>query len=45
VGGDAEQVYPAGIGFDHEGDIEAPEGERAVYVEEVRRQDRLGVGA
>jgi hypothetical protein len=45
VGGDAEVVYAAALGLDHEGDVEALEGERTIHVEEVRGQDGAGVGA
>ncbi|MGW3613879.1 hypothetical protein ACWD6N_29050 [Micromonospora sp. NPDC005163] len=45
VGGDAEEVYPTALGLDHEGDVEALEGDRTIHVEEVRGQDGAGVGA
>lgn len=45
VPGDAQQVDPAGLVLDHESDIQPGQGERAVYVEQVDRQDGPGVGA
>ena len=42
---DAEQVHPPGPDLDDERDVEALERDRAVDVEEVRGQQRGGVGA
>jgi hypothetical protein len=41
VGGDAEDVYVAAADLHHEEHVQAREGERAVHVEEVTRQQGL----
>lgn len=43
--GDSEDVYPPGVEFDDEEDVEAREAHGAVDVEEVAGQECLGVGA
>jgi hypothetical protein len=42
--GGAEQVRAACLVFDDEGDVEAPECDRAVDVEEISCQERACVG-
>jgi hypothetical protein len=45
VPGQVQQVYPAGPVSGHECRIQPGQGERAVHVQEVDRQDGLGMGA
>ena len=45
VRGDPEDVHIAGADLHHEQAIQAPEGHRAVHVEEVGGQHRRGLGA
>ena len=45
VPGHAQQVDPACPVFDHERHIQPGQGERAVHVQEVDRQDGLGMSA
>ena len=44
IPGHAQHVDPAGSVLDHECHIQPGQGERAIHVEEVDRQDRPGVG-
>src|SRR5215475_5192418 len=43
--GDTQQVYPAGVVLDDERDIQPPQRDHAVDVEEVGGKDRVGVRA
>jgi hypothetical protein len=45
VPGDAGQVHAPCLEFDDERDVKSAERERAIDVEEVRGQERGGVGA